>query len=477
MILYMLRTCILLLLLTACNNNSGLAQIENIENYYAIDLEKKMILCHSKLMGILRTKGKKAKSITLQNDEYTFIDSPSNIDQTKSYKVLKGTDTLSLYFTSLPILKITSSQEIKDEPKNMALMSYADSTATHNASIGIELRGNSALKYPKKSYDLEIRVAENSEESKDLKFGNLRNDDDWILNSIYNEPLKLRSHFSTKLWLEITKTEGSAKKINDVMYTEVFLNNKYQGIYLLSEQVDRKQLKLKKIENGIAKGLLYKGNSSQNGTTFKSPTDFKNALPTWAGFEMKYPYLNYDSHWEGIHNLVSLVSETDEIFNSQIDQYLDVDNAMDYFLLVNLLRATDNLGKNYFIARKDEDTPFYFVPWDLDGVLGNVTDGIRIDKTEDILTNHLFDKLLKADPLDYRKKLKSRWLELRSSHYSNESLTAKLIESQTFLENFKIYERDAIAWPITTTTADDITYLNNWLEKRLVFLDSYFETM
>ena len=85
----------------------------------------------------------------------------------------------------------------------------------------------------------------------DVSFGELRTDDDWILDALYNEPLRLRSYVANKLWLSIHQNpyyideRPNAKSAADVMYVEVFLNGNYNGIYNLSEQVDKKQLKLK----------------------------------------------------------------------------------------------------------------------------------------------------------------------------------------------------------------------------------------
>ncbi|MBL4663223.1 MAG: CotH kinase family protein, partial [Flavobacteriaceae bacterium] len=379
-----------------------------------------------------------------------------------------------------PIVKITTTDSIVNEPKIIAHWNYTDSIANFKNTIGIELRGNSALKYPKKSYDIEIRNDSLPKVSIDIQLSELRKDDDWILNSLFNEPLKLRSYFSTKLWLDVHKPSyldqnPKAKSSNDLVFVEVFLNESYKGLYLLSEPVDRKQLQLKKMKADTVYGELFKANRAAAATTFKNAPTFNNAFPTWGGFQMKYPYENYEAHWGNIYQFVSLIStEEDEKFIAQIEQHLDIENAVDYFLFTNLLRATDNLGKNYFLARYTQDTPYFFVPWDLDGILGCIQDAKRIETTNDIMSNSLFDRLLSANPSNYRGKLKVRWEQLRTNDYSNEALIKRLEDTYTFLEDHNLYERDNLVWPRASKPETDLIYLKSWMEKRLQFLDRFF---
>lgn len=480
------RTYFLLLLFSLTTIINGWAQTSGpteIENYYGIDQKNKIILCHTLLIDSLALEKVVQKLIQLGGTSYFFITPPKQLQDTERYLVVNEVDTFQLYFTKLPLVKLETSDTIVDEPKRIARMTYVDSTSNFTTTIGIELRGNSALKYPKKSYDLEIRIDSLSELSADLKFGELRKDDDWILNSLYNEPLKLRSYFSTKLWLEVHKPsylieKPKAKSSNDLVFAEVFLNETYEGVYLLSEPVDRKQLQLKKMKYDTVHGELLKANSYGDASSFKKAPTFNNAFPTWGGFQMKYPYENYESHWEGIYQFVALTpTEDDEDFVSKIERHLDLDNAIDYFLFVNLLRATDNLGKNYFLARQTQDTPYFFVPWDLDGVLGCIQDGKSIVTANDILSNGLFDRLLASNPSNYRGRLSKRWEELRATHYSTEILLEKLTKAYSFLDQHKIYERDNLVWPNETNTEEGLTYLENWLKKRLLFLDGFFRDM
>jgi hypothetical protein len=84
-----------------------------------------------------------------------------------------------------------------------------------------------------------------------------------VLDALYNEPLRVNAYVAHKLWLDLhtpyyTDREPEARAGADVRYVEVFEDGRYRGVYLQSEQVDRKQLKLKKTKDGEVRGELYK---------------------------------------------------------------------------------------------------------------------------------------------------------------------------------------------------------------------------
>jgi spore coat protein CotH len=195
----------------------------------------------------------------------------------------------------------------------------------------------------------------------------------------------------------------------------------------------------------------------------------------WGGFEMKYPYEDYTSHFDNLFEAIEFTTNsTPEGFANGLDRYYNIENLVDYFLFVNLIRATDNLGKNYYLARYHAKTPYFIVPWDMDGTLGTIQDGKRIPTTDDVLSNHLFDRLWNENPNAYRSKIIARWSTLRTGTFSNEKLHQRIEKRyQKLLEN-RCYERDAMIWE-TQHEPEHLEYLQTWLHERLEYLDSYFK--
>ncbi|MHA7055682.1 CotH kinase family protein [Aquimarina sp. M1] len=453
-------------------------KIKPVSHSFGIDNKRKIIVWHC------------SDRDSIPEDVSTVLVSFANsltfkvpADATK-YKSTYQQKAYTLYITKLPLIHINTTDTIADEPKKPTQFIFYEKQKAIQKTAGIELRGNISQKFPKKTYDIEFWKDTSGKENINVKFKKMRNDDDWILDGLYNEPLRLRSYLASKLWLSIHKpTYRKNPKANsgiDVCYTEVFFNSEYKGIFTLSEQVDEKLLRLKDpdtISNKIT-GALYKASGYEGATMFKKLPDFNNIFPHWGGYEMEFPVIEYTYYWDELYAFTDFVlSASAEDFKNTIDQKININNTIDYFLLMNLLRATDNLGKNFYIAKADIDAPFFLVPWDLDGVLGTIIDGRHIATTDDILSNGLFDRLIKENPNNYKAHLSARWQSLRENEFSNQKLHAKIDTWFTLFKDHRIYEREEKVWQPKISKEEELSYLKDWLKKRLLFLDGYFREM
>ncbi|GAA4107003.1 hypothetical protein GCM10022393_01850 [Aquimarina addita] len=469
-------------IISSCIYSQNSTKVTPVKGSYGIDKEHKIIVWNGKKSATLSSIKEEIHSIEFDG-LYQVQDPIVELSKSKNYSIAKEGEQYALYITALPIINITSTDTIIDDRKRLSGITYADKDTVFSASAGIEFRGNISLSFPKKSYDLEFWENGEEEKSTEIKFGSLRSDDDWILDGLYNEPIRLRSYICNKLWLSIHQPyylseETKAKSGIDLIFVEAFLNNQYIGIHTLSEQVDRKLLKLQKYENGKVRGELFKASSYEGAPAYQKVPEYNNIFPHWGGYKMEYPFIDYKGHWENIHAFTDfVVNSSDKEFTEKIAERFVIDNAIDYFLFVNLIRATDNLGKNIYVARYDQGAPYFNVPWDLDGVLGTIQDGKRIATTDDILSNGLFDRLLKVNPNGYVTKLKNRWVELRKKQFSDASLFKSIQKPYDFFENEKIYERELHIWPADKSNQEHLDYLVRWLKERLKFLDMYFEKL
>ena len=74
----------------------------------------------------------------------------------------------------------------------------------------------------------------------------MRNDGDWILNGMYAESTKIREKLSAEVWRNIRadQNDPGLSPGYSVEYVEVFIGNRYWGVYGLSERIDEEQLGL-----------------------------------------------------------------------------------------------------------------------------------------------------------------------------------------------------------------------------------------
>lgn len=413
------------------------------------------------------------------DEAYEFLAPVYSLNESTSYKVVCKDSVYTAYFTNLPIIHIDTRNQIADTPSVYASFSLSETNGNLTKSaVGIEYRGASSQSLPKKSYELSFWNDTLGTTSRDVRLLNMRNDNKWNLQAMYNEPLRMQSKVSNELWQDIHQIyyknlEPDAKNGIAMTYVEVFVNNEYQGIYALSERIDRKQLKLKKYDNQTIKGELYKG-GGWGATTFTSLPPFDNNSLDWGGFEYKHPEEEID--WSSLYNFVDFVENSStQDFNSNYKNKFKLSNVVDYYIFLNLLRALDNTGKNLYIAKYKAGEPYYYVPWDLDGVFGTNWQGNQDNVTTGLLSNGFYDRLMQdCSPNGFRMALVQRWAELRTTVINQNSIMARFVVNNNYLVNNNAYEREHIAWKDFTYDATQLAYVNSWLSSRLAYLDVVF---
>lgn len=445
---------------------------------YKIDDQKKIILINQSIDDLNNNLESPLNAITLE-DEYSFDESINSLEIGKAYSVtdITSSEKYKLYITELPIIHITTENTIVDEPRVLAHFNMVENDGTiTDSNIGIEYRGGTSQSYPKKSLRIEFWEAEDDTETKDVSLLGLRSDDDWNLQAMYNEPLRMGNKTTHDLWRKINELhykDDEPEAINGVRmkYVELFINNEYRGVYCVGERIDRKQLKLKKYKDEV-RGELYKG-VGWGASTYTNCPPIDNSLDVWSGFELEYPdEISID--WSLIFAHVDfIVNSSSSKFNHEYESRIVVSNAIDYFIFLNLIRATDNTGKNLYVAKYTKGTPYFFVPWDLDGVFGTIWDGTQEDVTNDILTNGLYKKL--REDSKFNEQLNKRWEELRNKDIINTSkIMNSFYENHDFLKNNAVYEREEIAWNQYQYDSDQLDYMEDWLARRITFLDEEF---
>ena len=367
-----------------------------------------------------------------------------------------------------------------DTPSVYANLTVTDTIGTMaQSAMGIEIRGAFSQNYPKKSYELSLWADSTGAANQDISLLGMRTSNKWNLQAMYNDPLRLRLKLANEVWMGMNHLyyqalEPAGKSSISLAYAEVFINDSYQGIYTLTERVDRKQLKLKKYTTKIM-GELYKGSDGAGGAlTFDKVPDANNNSLDWGGFEYKEP--DEETNWTALHDFTNfVVNSSDADFYAQYKSKFHLGNAVDYFIFLNLMRAIDNTGKNIYIAKYKPNEPYYYVPWDLDAVLGDDWQGNNVNTTNDILSNGFYDRLMKDNSAEgFRAALASRWSALRASTLTQRAIIDKLNQYNTYLLTNKVYEREHLAWKDYTYSAAQRNYPATWLTSRLAYLDGVF---
>ncbi len=448
---------------------------------YGIDHNKKLIVSNNSVES-LNVIYPNLKTVISLDVNYTFSVPVQTIEVGSPYEVVHSGNSqiYTLYFTEFPLIHITTPHTIVDAPKVWASFRLTESNGDSILSdIGIEYRGGYSQTLAKKSMEIEFWEDNTGEETVDYSLLGMRSDDDWNLQPMFNEPLRFLSKTNNDLWrlfhtIYYIADEPEAVNGIKMTYSEMFINGDYRGVYAVSEKIDRKQLKLKN-HNGAIRGELYKGDQWGNGAvTFNWVGPFDNNSDVWDGFEYKHP--DEEINWSNLYNLVDFVKNgTDTDFYAQYQNKFHLDNMVDYFIFLNVLRATDNTGKNLYLAKYNTNEPYFYVPWDLDGTFGIIWDGSQQNITTGLLTNKLYNRLwLDCSENGFREKLQTRWNSVKETIFNHEFLMDMFEENYDYLLNNGVYQREEIAWEGYLTEFDHLDYMSSWITNRLDYLDTQF---
>ena len=379
---------------------------------------------------------------------------------------------------SLPTVTIVTDGPIVNTPAVHGIITVDD----HNGTViqmhaGFKVRGTSSQQYDKKSYRVELWSDEAGTEMVDTTFLGLRSDDDWNLEALWAQPLRLRDKVANELWMEMYRlpyleSEPTALPGIRMEYVDLYVNDDFVGVYALTERMDRKQLGLRKY-NGNIRGLLFKGNGS-GAPTFDTLPAYDNAMDTWDQYEWVYPNESDTIiDWSPLYNFTNFVMNASDVaFYSQYSTMFDVDNAVDYFIFINVLKAMDNMGRNLFVARYKKTSTFFYAPWDLDAIWGLDTDGQPTASTEGILSNGFFNRLLDdCSKNGFANKTRDRYNALRETVLNREHIMDLVNAQYASLVECGAYDHEHEAWPDFTVDESQLEAISNWLDARFAYLD------
>jgi len=401
-------------------------------------------------------------------------------------------------FTSnLPIVLInTKGKSIVDEPKINAEMkiiyngtdemnSIDDQTYDYNGMIGIELRGNSTQGFPKKPYSVETRDADGN--NLNVEILGMPAENDWVFRASWLDRTFIRNPLAHHLSRETGEWSSRFR------HCELFLNNKYQGIYIILEKIkrDKNRLDLAELNPDELEGEDITGGYIYEITGFHD--DFGNNR------RIKYPKPN------NIHNLqLNYIRDYDDGFREMMEkdgwndeqtgysQWIDVYSFVHEMIVQEAMRNSDAFGWSAYF-HKDKNGPICAGPvWDFDQSSGNSSYKEGYETTGWLVEmwsnpSPLFWQKLFSDDI-FKGLLKYRWFQLRKRDFSNQSVYFFIDSIANYLggaqiRNFSTWNilgqelwRDTPGWEFRYSYDQYVQYLNSYINDRFKWLDGQMQS-
>lgn len=407
--------------------------------------------------------------------------------------------------SNLPIIKIsTNGLTIPDEPKVVAHMGivdngpgnrnavFTDDNNGYNGQIYIEARGaSSQFFFPKKGYGFETQDEDGNNNNVELL--GMPEENDWILHGPYSDKTLIRNVLMYHLG------RGMDQWAPRTRFCELFLNENYQGIYVLMEKIKRDEnrvdiAKLTSEDNvgdELTGGYIVQVDREELGNSWISPYSPNPAIV--------YQHPNADDLTSSQENYIRqhITDFEDNLRSNNFDdpdfgynQFINVGSFIDHILAIELARDVDGYRLSSFLHKDKDSNGGKIVAgplWDFNLGFGNADycDGVETtgwvydDRNCGNDQPFWWDRLLEDE--NFRNQMSCRWDELRSGVWQTQTILDFIDSQATLLDETQA--RNFNRWPVIgsyvwpnpfvgRTYHDEIDYLKRWTTSRLDWMDA-----
>lgn len=384
--------------------------------------------------------------------------------------------------------------------------------------IGIEIRGNTSIYWDKKSYGFETRDAPNGS-NLDVSLLGMPAEADWVLNACYGDKSFIRDVFAHEMY---TRTGRYSPRAH---YVEVYLQEiggmAYHGVYILMEKIKRgaNRINIKKLGEADTDALKISGgyllqvgeDEDMKWTSGIAPNDAPSQPKPF--FHVEYPklhnYTNIPNRDLQFNYIKQKIDHFEQVLNGPdfkdpvlgYRPLLDEDATIDYLLLQELTKNSDNWRASTFFYKKRDDEGGEIVmgaPWDYDKSMGNQQWCYELSVLPTGSWAWQFNVYCQDRPpmtvfwparlltdCYFKTKLMLRYQQLRQTQWSNQAISDFVDQKQAELTAQNAIQRNFARWNILETAvmfnehytlpgntyAKEVQYLKTWLMDHLAWMD------
>jgi hypothetical protein len=408
---------------------------------------------------------------------------PAQESQYEQMKAMLNENSLPLVNMIVDVSSLNKSKYVSGEIEISDWLRRTDPNAdVVKFCCKYRIRGGTASWYDKKSFA--VKLYNENEEDLDANIFGIREENSWILDAMAIDRIRMRNRICFDVWNEMSQTPYETKYENrngtKGVFVEVFINGNYNGLYCMTDKIDRKLLGLKKAklnEEGdvTVKGILYKGVNWKSGHNLLSYEEGDTSMKTWNSWELQYPD-NYPSAdtWQPLMDLIDFCSDStsDDIFIKEYQNFFYLENLVDYAVFTMAMNVGDNCYKNTFLSVVDitKEHRYMLSPWDMDMSLGGNYDG---NYNEDVSHTDRYDQIAPFNRLNvqnidgFKDSEISRWTKYHNTLFSPQSISDRLDNYAKLFTSSGAWEREYAKWngnpvPLKHDIVDELTYVKEW---------------
>ena len=275
--------------------------------------------------------------------------------------------------TGLPRLDVYTEDGAKIKSKEdylnctVSLTSDEEEYSFDSLSAGIRGRGNTTWKFfPKKPYRIKF-------DKKVSMFGEAKNKS-WVLLAMYND----FSLTKDSLGFALADAMGTEDFVPCSHYVDLYINGKYAGIYMLTDQVQENSGRLDVEEDFTAEDIevpfLVELDSYAEDEGAEGEAWFRIGDRLYT---VKYPEADQRYNQAQFDYIVNYISKVDALFNkpgvtlAELSEYVDIDSFIDYYIVQETMGQIEINWKSVYMSKSTDGKlkmgPVWDFDWSCDG--------------------------------------------------------------------------------------------------------------
>lgn len=438
---------------------------------------------HGDAVQVLESGEKSSYVSAHSNLNYRFVRwSDGKTEAKRRDTVVENTELKAEFeYIGFPAIYITGTSEIDDLteeylPVSVSLSNAEKEFSFDDSSANIRIRGNSSAKFEKKSFKIKF-----SEKKNLLGLGKAERKD-WVLISNHCDQSLMRNYVAYNM---AQSFDGLQVAYNSA-HVDVYINGEYNGVYLLTEQVEtgksRVNVETEGTNDDIGFLLELDSREDKNSSSCILIDNLKFVIKSDFTTDGQYAYAK-----KYLEKCNEAIKKGDE---SEIESLVDVNSFVDMYILQEYVKNFDVGFASLFMYIEENGGKLFFGPaWDFDISMGND------DRIEDGGYEELFVGarrgfgighewfMLAMEQKWFRDKVSERYTILYPIIKNKISDVVKYyLENKTELEeNFDkwdifgkriLFEPESVI--VNDTHEEHFRYLVLWLNDRNEWLYEYF---
>ena len=353
------------------------------------------------------------------------------------------------FITNLPVLMVdTKGNSIWGE---VGIFDQAENDILKDPDLifeaTIKLRGASSYyNFDKPQYKIEF-YKKSHKKDYDYGLGGMKPNSEWVLNGPFLDKTLVRNALMYDVSRELMDWAP------DYRFVEVFVDGKYQGIYLAVENITRHENRLGLSDFVLASGqtayimkrdrvgteeLEYDSYGIRNGYTTNALSIQYPAFTEITKRQISWIHKDFDDFEKKLYN----TDFSKESFH--YENYIDVDEFVDFYL-INEMSLNHDAGYLSTFYYKELGGKFKLAVWDFNNAFDNYQ-GYTVKSYETLIANtDWFNKL--CEDKNFVKRICDRYYKLRQSTFREVYLLDKILTHQDTI----MMRQSGSCWSVFTT--------------------------